>query len=218
MTRFDLPTLSFSSLNTLHNSSHQWVNKMAGAEVPDNKYLEGGRVGEKIIQDHVSGKVLSDSLKHVINTFSVVPEVPFDERTAFENVYKRNGKEYRVVGFADALDPQSKTLLEVKLSGTPWSLNKFRESFQRKMYAWGFPQYTKAVLITANIDPNTWNDRTLKVRETNMKDSDRDEVLEWMNAGIDILQKGQFKGGLDEFGKCTDRWCLYGVNCLFKNH
>lgn len=231
--------LSYSSLNMLHNSSHQWACKMMGIEVPRNIYFDGGNYGQRIIQAHVSGKKKFDILEKLTQPFTVVEEKQFDERCKFVKHIEYGSDTIIIQGFADGLNPTEKRMMEIKLSSTPWSIGKYKKSMQRKIYAWGFPQYEKGLLVTGmmltreqiqeagndwlNWKAEDWEKRILEnwtespptASECAMTKEDAQEAEEYILKGIEILRAGDFTGGLEN-GVCTDRYCLYGDNCYFK--
>lgn len=233
--------LSHYSLNMLHNSSHQWVCKMMGIQPPNNIYFEGGNQGQRIIQEYVSGRTSFPQLTNLTYRFPVVEEKDFDERTKFVKEIREGGDTFILQGFADGLNYDKKQMLEIKLSGTPWSLGKFQKSMQRKLYAWGFPKIKKAILVTGTILPKDelreaknsgeweswskgeWRKRMLANWEKNppvqmecsMTKKDAEQAEDWIMEGIKIFRKGDFTGGLEN-GVCNDFYCGFGENCHFK--
>ena len=205
--------LSFSSLNMLHEASHQWANKMMGIKVPDYPFLKEGKDAHRIIQDHVSGKKIHPFLKHIKIKFPVVEEVDFDERCKFSFPVKTDKGECEIMGFYDGLDIKKGRLLEIKTSSTPWSLGKFRKSMQRKIYGLSNFKIKEAFLITCPRNPDDWERNNPKLYSILFRASDYREATKWIFDGINIILKGDFTGGLDEDGKCTG--CFYGQNCSF---
>lgn len=208
--------LSYSSLNMLHNSPHQWANKMMGIEVPENEFLTRGKEGHRIIQDHVSGKKGHLALGHIKYNFPIVEEKDFDEKCKFVKYIKDGADTFIVQGFADGMNREENRLLEIKLSSAPWSAGKFKKAMQRKMYAWGFGFFEEAILITGSTRPEEWLASPLSVISCPMTKTDAQEAEDFIHEGIRILRAGDFTGDLDENGRCSDRYCLYGVNCFFK--
>lgn len=205
-------TLSYSTINMIYKASHNWLNKQMGLKPETRIEWDEGKKAHRIIQDHVSGKLIDERLKHITFTFPVVETVDFDERTKF--VIPINTK-YAVRGFADGLNKEEKRLLEIKSSSTPWSIGKFLESKQRKIYSLGFPYVSEAILITCLRHPDQWILTPPKVMKLAMTNKDRDEAMEWILGAINIIEKGEFNGGLEN-GKCLDPFCYYGRNCAFK--
>lgn len=208
-------TLSYSTINNClqPENSHNWLNKQMGIQVPDNIYFQGGKRLHRLAQDHLSGKVPDERLKHINYTFPIVEEVDFDERCRF--VVKIT-EEVNIHGFVDADDPENKRFGELKFSGKMWSLGQFHRSIQRKIYALAHPTYTEAIGITALLDDSKWNIEKPKAYKLPLTQKDRDEALAWIMKAVTLWKSGNFKGGLNDEGKCTDPRCYYGANCQFK--
>lgn len=203
--------LSYSSLNNLHNG-HEWINKQMGIPVPDYPFLTAGKKAHRIIQDHVSGKKKDKRLKHIEINFPVVEEVDFDERCKFSHTLfiPEHNEKYEIMGYIDGLDEKGKKFLEIKTSSTPWSIKKFRDSMQRKMYAYGKPFYKEAYLITGSKDPDEWEKSPPKLYSVKLTGKDQTDAHEWIMKGVEKLRSGDFSGGLDENGKCMG--CFWNMN------
>lgn len=221
--------LSYSSLNYLNGGkSHEWLNKQLGIPVPDYPFLKEGTEAHRIIQAHVSGKSKNEFLKHIEVTFPVVEEKDFDERCKFS--FKLKGLdghpnplikgEYEIFGFVDGLDKKNKRFLEIKTSSNPWGMTQFRDAIQRKIYALAFQDFKEAYLITGSKDPAKWEKEAPKLYCMSLSRKDREDAFNWIIEGIKILESGDFKGGLDENGKCTGCFWNMGrypelANCHF---
>lgn len=186
---------------------------MSGVKPEEKDFFKKGHEGHRLIQDHVAGIKKHEFLEHITEHFSIVEKVDFDKDCKFTMTIRG----YEFIGFFDGKNPENKRFLEIKLSSTPWSLGKFKDSIQRKVYALAEPTYTKAVLITGSLEPVEWKTNKLKVFELGLTQKDRDEALDWINKGLDIFEAGDFNGGLDENGRCTDRFCPWGQACFFKH-
>lgn len=228
-----LPIFSYSSLKMFHDSSHQWVNRVnriakdpnAGNYVkPDGSkgnYFTEGKVGHRIIQDHVSGKKLDPRIVWLTEKFPIVEKKDFDKDCEF----KIKVKGYTINGFLDAQDPNNKRYGEIKLSSSTWSYGQYKKSVQRKIYALAYPQYKEGILITGPRFPDEWKIKEFageKYSELKvlppcpLTDQDRKDAEKWIVEGIEIFESGDFTGGLNEDGRCIDRNCAYGPNCLFR--
>lgn len=208
--------LSYTSLNALYNG-HEWINKQMGIQVPDYPFLKEGTEAHRIIQDHVSGKKKDKRLSHIEVSFPVVEEVDFDERCKFEFKIDDN---YLLRGYIDGQDAENKRFLEIKTSSIPWSMTKFRDAMQRKIYALAKQEYKEAFIITGSKNPDEWGKNPPKLYSMELTKKDVNEALKWIKDGINILESGDFTGGLDENGKCTG--CFYNMpryrelaNCNF---
>ena len=217
-------TLSYSSIYMLYNSSHQWVNKMMSIKQEDRYYFREGREAGRIIEDHVAGIKKHPDLAHITEHFSVVEQKDFDPQTKFEF---SPAKGYIMCGWADGLDREAKKVLEVKSSGVTtdkktgemkcnyWTITKFKNSMQRKVYSIGFPWSKEAFIITAPRLPEQWKMFPPKLMSLPQTKQDGVEAMEWILGGIKILEAGDFTGGLID-GECRDPYCNYGTNCYFK--
>lgn len=207
-------SLSYSTINMLYQASHNWINKMCGLKPEERPEWAVGKKIHQIIQDHISGKKLHRSLKHIKYTFPVVEEVDFDSRCKFD--FPLLNTNYNIIGFYDGLDLDNKRFLEIKSSDPLWSIRKFQDSLQRKVYALAKPELSEAILITCSKDTKRWQKTPPVVYKVPLTQKDREEALKWILGGVKILESGEFSGGLDKEGKCTDPWCYYGANCQFK--
>lgn len=210
--------LSYSTINMLYQASHNWLNKQMGLKPEDHDYYHQGKEAHRIIQDHVSNKKIDDRLLHINFLFPIVEEVDFDKRCKFEFPLEVTGlkNEYSMIGFMDGMNNEEKRILEIKISSVPWSVLKFQQLIQRKIYSLARPDLTETICITGLRDPEQWKTDKPKVFKIPNTDQDRKEAMGWILGGIKIIESGDFKGGLDENGKCTDPRCYYGVNCQFK--
>lgn len=245
-------TLSYSTIEHClqPNNSHNWINKQMGRKVPENEYMREGRRIHKIIQEHISGKVLRNDLSHIKHTFPIVEEVDFDERCHFikpvlkpgevlakhhaDNLRRLGAKgvmfardtelkiyldsisKYWVHGYIDADNPEEKKFGEIKSAGTMWSIGDFVRSNQRRVYAWVKEDYKWMIGITAIKYDDKWSETPPKSYPIPLTQKDREQALKWIWDAVALIEKGSFKGGLDENGKCTLKFCNYGDNCAFK--
>lgn len=211
--------LSYSALNSLHEASHQWVNKMLGIKVPEYPFLAEGKEAHRLIQNHVSGRKSHPALKHIKYRFPIVePDVSDTDPNYWDlkEVCKFSffvGKDYMITGYYDGLDKENNRILEIKSSSTLWSLGKFRNAAQRKVYGLSNDKLKEAVLITCARNVDKWEREPPKVYSVPYTKKDRKEAESWILEGIEILESGDYTGGLDEDGKCTG--CFYGQNCNF---
>jgi hypothetical protein len=208
--------LSYTAINNLHNG-HEWINKQMKIPVPKYPFLTEGKEAHRIIQDHVSGKKKDKRLKHIEVRFPIVEEKDFDPACKFS--FNLTGG-YQVTGFIDGLDPENGKFLEIKTANTPWSMKKFQDAMQRKLYALAKLNYKEAYLITGSKNPDDWKEKPLKVYSTKLTQKDRTDAQAWIAEGVAILEKGDFTGGLDKDGKCEG--CFWNIpwysdlaNCNF---
>jgi|GEM_PF-2383410 len=227
---WDKPLLSYSTINMLLTSSHQWVNKISKIPRDPNagnytkadgtigNYFTEGRVGHNLIQRYISKRELDPKVKFDTEVkmddlyFPLVEEKDFDDRMRF----LFNVGQYQVIGYADGLNKEAAKGAEIKLSSTPWSLGKYLVSDQRKLYGLGFPWLKEMYLITGHRYPDRWEKEPIKVHHLPFRDEDKKDAQKFIEKGIQVIEDGDFTGGLDESGRCRDRNCAYGPNCLFK--
>lgn len=193
--------LSYSTINELINEPHTWLCKQLGLKRLTTNAMTEGKEAHKVIQAHVSGKVLSEKLKDITVTFPIVEEKERDERCHF--TYEIDS-EYSIHGYLDGLDPENKRMLEIKTSSTPWSMAKFANLMQWRIYAL-FGDFTEAVFITCTRD-------LLKpaVYKMAITEKHKQEALAWIKKGIDIIESGNF----DYTGQGRSFFCNY-INCPF---
>ena len=218
MITYKIITLSYSTINGClqpHNS-HNWLNKMYGLKSEDKAIYHEGKLAHDTIQGHVSGKRPHPDLVHIEYTFPIVEEVDFDRRCKFEFPVLHRDNNYNMIGFFDGLDKANGRYLEIKSSSSPWSLQKFQSLIQRKIYALSDPLLKEAICISATRDIEAWKMSPPKVFVVPVTEQDRKDAMKWILEGIKVLESGKYDGGLDENGKCVDRWCYFGVNCQFK--
>lgn len=189
---------------------------MLGIPVPNYPFLREGRDGHRITQDHVAGIKKHKYLKDIKVKFPIVEEVDFDKRCKFS--FEVDG--YEIIGFYDGREKDYSKTLEIKFSSTPWSMKRFKDDKQRKLYALSDKRIKEQYLITGYRDIEKWEDEPPKIYALTPSQGDRDEGLEWIRGGISILEKGDFTGGLDENNKCLG--CFWNMeyypelaNCNF---
>lgn len=210
-------TLSYSSLNLLHECPHNWLNKMMGIPQEDKKFFQEGRESHRIIQEHVSGKKIDERLKHIEYKFPIVEKVDFDPdcKFSFKFGVRSTHEEYDLIGFFDGANIEESRILEIKTSSSPWSISKYMNSVQRKIEALATTGFKESCLITGSRNPDDWKGDPPKVYMLPFTESDRKEAMEWVMEGIYILSSGDFTTDLVD-GKCVDPRCYWGSSCQFK--
>lgn len=227
--------LSYTSLNNLFNG-HEWLNRQMGVKIPDYPFLQEGKDGHAIFQKHVSGVEKSPLLKHIQIEFSIVesdlPDTDSNywkekEKCKFSFVIEEEDKQlhgikgdYEIVGYYDGRKEDFSQTIEGKFSSTVWSVGKFKESMQRKIYALSNDAIKEQFLIAGLRDPEQWKQTPPKLYSIKPTKEDKQEAWAWIIKGIKILESGNFKGGLDENGKCLG--CFWNMaryrniaNCAF---
>lgn len=159
-------------------------------------------------------------------SFDIVEEKDRDERTFFEfNLREKMAEfkqessfknDYVVVGYYDGLNADKTRFLEIKTSSNPWSIGKFKRSFQRKIYALSNTNLKEAYLITCGRKISDWILKKPKIYKLKITEQDYIDALSFINNAVALLEKGDFRGGLNENGVCDSYGCYYGKNCQFK--
>jgi len=209
--------LSFSAINNClqpHNS-HNWLNRVAEIEPEDHGYYHEGKEAHDVIQKHVSDAELHLDLLHITKKFEIVEKIEKDPECKFSFLFR--GKEYKIRGYYDGRDKDTTELLEIKTSSAPWSLGKFQKSIQRKLYVLSNQKIKTCYLITGKRKPAEWKETPPKLFKVPATLQDRQDAIDWLNAGINILESGEFTGGLTEDGRCNLPRCYFGCNCSFRN-
>lgn len=199
--------LSYSSLNSALNEPHTWINKINGLKTYTTNFFEEGKKAHEIIQAHVTGKHRNELLKD-IPSFPYVEEVDFDEKMKFTFDF---GDKYIIRGYIDGFNNDKTEILEIKSSATPWSVSKFNQLMQWRIYALALENAKKVWLVNTPRDPNLWNEENIKIFNKDITQQDRDEAVKWLEKGIHVIEN------LSEFTLYPEkksRWCFY-ENCPF---
>jgi hypothetical protein len=209
--------LSFSTLNMVYTASHNWLNKQMGIKPEERPEWREGKLAHDLIQKHVSGKQAHPYLTHIKLQFPIVEECDLDPRCRFEFPIDSTGYKYKygMIGFFDGINEEENRMLEIKASFAPWSIGKFHKLMQRKVYALAKPLVTEMICVTGLRNPDLWKDTPPKVYRIPMTEADREEAIDWIYGGIQIIESGDYTGGLVD-GRCENPYCYFGKNCQFK--
>lgn len=199
--------LSYSTLNAVINEPHVWLNHINKLPKYTTKFFEEGKEAHKIIQEHVSGKTLNPLLKD-LPLFSQVEEIDFDPKTKIE--YQLNDK-YALHGYVDGFNEDKSSILEIKTSGTPWSMGQFSSLMQWRIYGLATPTAKSIYLVNTPRDPKLWSERTIKIFNSDITEADRQKALSWIQKGIDVIEN---IGDYNLFPEKKSRWCFF-VNCPY---
>lgn len=203
--------LSYSTMRLLYECPHNYLNKISGIPQPDRPEFEEGRVAHRIIQAHLCGDAPREDLKHLNFSFPIVEKADFDPNTKFEVSFG----EHIIFGFFDGLNREKGQLLEIKTSSSLWSLGKFKDSIQRKIYGWAMPELKEAILITSSRDPEKWKFQPPRAIRVLFTDEDRKDAENWILGAIAKITEGKFTEDLID-GECIDPRCEWGTSCIFK--
>lgn len=152
--------------------------------------------------------------KELLNLTS--SKYPLTEEQQERKGFLESVSEYWMVCYLDGQDPAKNRFLEIKSSSKLWSLGQFEKLMQRKIYSFAKPEYTNTVCVTVSRDPQEWRNGGVKKYTVPASQEDKEQAYQFLLDGIKVLESGDYNGGLDENGKCTDYRCYYGVNCNFK--
>ena len=193
-------TLSYTTINNLILEPHTWLCKQMGLPTFTTGAMTEGKAAHKVIQEHVSGRVIDPRLEMVKCTFKTVETKDQDPATHFLIPHSKN---YAVHGYLDGLDIDR--FLEIKTSSNPWSMGQFARLMQWRVYALSNPAYKTAWFITCTRDL-----RNPAVYKIDVTDKDRQMAREWIDKGIAIIEAGNF----DYNGTGRSHFCNY-IGCPF---
>ena len=106
-------------------------------------------------------------------------------------------------------------MLEGKFSSSPWSLKKYKDDPQRKLYGWAIKSLKQSTLITGLRNPAEWVLKKPKTARVKFTEQDYKDAEDYINKALQIIKLGNFQTDLVN-GKCTDPRCYWGENCMFK--
>jgi hypothetical protein len=172
-----------------------------GLERQAFKAMDEGKEAHRIIQQHVSGKLLDTRLEKITVRFPVVEERDFDTRTHFK---KGIDGLYAIHGYLDGIDPENKRFLEIKTGFIPWGIAKFHSLMQWRLYSL-LGEFNEAVFITCTRDL-----KKVAMFKLDITEKHKQEALDWIKKGIAIIESGEFS----YTGQGKSRYCLY-INCPF---
>jgi len=193
--------LSCSSLNNFIMCEKTWLNKQLCLSTVDFPYFRTGREGHEVVQRHISKKKLDDRLTENLKGFyfPIVEEKDFDERLKFDIKFGKDN----FIGFLDARNDGAKVFSDIKISTKLWTMKKFVDLMQRKVYQYAYPDYS-FVGITATPD--------LKEAETKIipcRPQDAEEARKWIVAGFKAIKNSDFKPN----PKANCQRCVYQNSC-----
>ncbi len=193
--------LSYTAIDMLHKCSHGWINKQLGIETPTSEAMQKGKDSHAIIQAHVSGKKKIEGLDLPMD----FPKIEYHAQKPYNDIFSFHG-------YCDGVNFASKSILEIKTSGSKiWSQADFDKSMQPMYYSF-VTQLRRVYLVTCKFDLSN-----MKVYMREFSDKDWETAQKWAEEAIKIIEKGDFKGGLDESGHCLG-WqggCNYAEKCFY---
>lgn len=190
--------LSYTVIDNIHKASHTWICKTLGIETPTSEAMLKGKDAHAKIQAHVSGKTKIEGLDLPMS----FPTIEYHAQKPYNDLFSFHG-------YCDGVNFASKSILEVKTSGSKiWSQGDFDMSMQPAYYSY-VTQFRKVYLVTCKFDLSD-----MKVYSREFTDEDWGKAQKWAEEAITIIEKGDFTGGLEN-GKCILERCPYSENCYF---
>lgn len=196
--------LSYSTMAELMRCPHAYVNKQMGLERFEHAYYDEGRAVHRVIQEHVSGTRLNPLLEH-LPLFDTVETEDFDPKTYFE--FEHNG--FIVHGYLDGYDSERHELLEIKSSSQPWTLSKFADLVQWRIYALAKVQAKKAWFVSVPRDMQLWNVHTIKIYNSPISFQDKQKAVEFIDLAIDRVKNIKDAIAAETTQKCSFKQCPY---------
>jgi hypothetical protein len=195
--------LSTSTLNAFLDCPRSYLNKQMMLPKIEFEYFKYGKEGHEVIQKHISGKpdLLHPELKDKLAgmNFPIVEEKDFDERLKFRMQFGPD----EFIGFLDARNDDDKIYSDIKISTTLWTLKKFMDLMQRKVYQLAYPGYS-FVGITATPDL-----KEVSIFRVPNRPQDAEKARAWIEAGIKAINESKFEANLN--ANCYR--CVYRDSC-----
>lgn len=193
--------LSYSSLSAFNDCPRSFLNAQMMLDKIDFPYFHTGREGHQIIQKHISNAKKDPRLTELLKglKFPAVEMRDFDPNMKFS--IKFGNDEF--IGFLDARNDQLKIYSDIKISTTLWTLKKFMDLMQRKVYQLAYPGYS-FLGITAT--PDLESVYTVPIPN---RPKDAEVAREWIVAGIKAINESKFEANPD--ANCFR--CVYKNSC-----
>ena len=170
-------------------------------KIPENEYMRAGKEAHKIIQAHCLGKKKDDRLTDFDWHFT----------SQEQNFTYRYNDEFNIHGYVDLVAYDSKVICEIKTSSKPWGQQQFEDSQQWRLYSL-VTGFKKILLVTCKPDLSS-----LKTYYREVNDNDLEQVKHWIEEGIKIIKRGEFKTDLVD-GHCVNYRCPYSSACFFRQN
>lgn len=177
--------LSVSTLNAFLDCNLTFKNKQMMLSKIDFPYFHTGREGHKIIQNHLAGYKKDPRLTTALKgqVFPVVEKMDFDANLKFTIPFGDDS----FIGYLDARNDQLKIYSDIKISTTLWTLKKFMDLMQRKVYQLAYPDYS-FVGISALPDLSE-----VKVVKVDNRPQDAEKAREWITEGFKAIKESNFE-------------------------
>ena len=192
--------LSCSTLNAFLDCELSYLNKQRKLPTFEFDYFTTGKEAHKIVQKYISGKIDDPRLRELDGLhFPIVEEKDFDDRLRFEIPFGSD----KFIGFLDARNDEEKIFSDIKTSTTLWTLKKFLDLMQRKVYQLAYPQYS-FVGITTKPDLSE-----VYVVEIPNRPKDAEVARDWIVEGFRAIKQSKFQANPD--ANCYR--CVYKDSC-----
>lgn len=193
--------LSTSTLNAFLDCPRSYLNKQIMLPKITFDYFTYGKEGHVVIQKHISGAHRDPRLAAPLkgHKFPVVEKCDFDANLKFSIPFGPD----TFIGFLDARNDQLKIYSDIKISTTLWTLKKFMDLMQRKVYQLAYPDYS-FLGITAT--PDLESVYTVPIPN---RPKDAEIAREWIVAGIKAINESKFEA--NEKANCFR--CVYKESC-----
>lgn len=193
-------------MNALQHEPHTWLCKIMGLKTYTSDAMEGGKTAHAIVQTSVSSPV-KHKLLTTLPDFANVEREDFDPKMRIQ--FDINDK-YVFNGFMDADNPSTLEFAEFKF-GKRWSPGDFAKLAQWKLYAVGKPDYKKVWFVNAPIDPNLWNQDTVRIFNIDITPKHLEEAKQFIEKSIYIIDHIKEQELHRDF---RSRWCYY-IDCPY---
>lgn len=201
--------LSYSTINSLLNAPHTWLNKQMGLKTRSTPAFEQGKKIHKIVQESVSG-VNPHPLMVDFPLFEEVERHDFDQQMKIDKPF--NDK-YAIHGYVDLKSPARKAFGDIK-SGKPWSIRQMVNHPQFWIYYWAldYPHFT---LINLPKEIETWHYTNMQVYTMEYNQSHKKKAEDWIQSGINVIENIKEEVDKEDFNK-SKHHCFY-EGCTFHN-
>ena len=189
--------LSYSTISDYYKAHHSYLNYIMGIKKPVSPQMEQGKKDHETIQAHCLGGN-NPALENVKLRFTQKEyefRVPWDSK-------------YGIHGFIDLWDKDTNSLAEIKTGSAVWSLRKFMDLMQWRLYAKATEtKQCYGISCIAGV-------KNARVYPLPYTQKDAIMIDKWVTAAIEMIDAKKFTDDLIEEKWCTGN-CGYRDNCRF---
>lgn len=167
-----------------------------GVKTPTTDAMNKGKEAHEKLQKHLLG----------------IEKLPIDLDLSFtrsEYHARKDEGDFIYHGYLDCISFDSKTMVEIKTSGNPWSIGDFEKHPQGAYYAW-VTGFRKIFYITCKFDLTG-----LKTYYKEFTEEDIEKSKQWAKEASSKITEGKLRDDLID-NCCVNPRCPYGSACLFK--